>query len=648
MAEANIEKSSVDDVKSPIFASDSQDDAMSGADNELTTQSHQTAKMNSGSLANGASEADTPHDAVAAENTIPNTDTVDLIASETQNGSVNETELVTKNEVFEVPAPVQFKMPSMGPRKPSASVKAALSDTSDPGKSSNSDESIAKDSKPASDSSNKSDDTQKSIPEAKQLSTAEKSKQNALVVPYKEPDWGGICEKKYSFEIVKSAEDAPPDMELNPFTIGEAKNEKLYLDDPKKALKGFFEREGYDLPEYEFVDSSCGKHTCRVELPVDLLSSATGEPLYGEASMQGKKKDVVIACALDACRILDKHDLLRRSKHESRAKKKKNWKQEDYYDSDDDEFLDRTGDIERKRKMRMKMFGHKKEQAATYESLVPQLEEVEKEIAELELKLEKAKSETETLEAQGMDALDAYMTAIKAGNMDTKTRMSIKRSLVDLRREQQRLSAMVKVARPVHLPSLQKLPAQPEKLKSSSMPMFGKMKGHGKTAGRLVVPQEEGVGKVGEEEEMKVEEDSEEEEKEEEIAEEGKKGGEEEAKESEKVVVEDEKINTESEMDESPAKKEAESPVAESDLNSETVKSVSQKVKKKRKISAPKMVKDEDTANSEEPEKKARKKAEELLTSKEYCDDDPDYATWVPPQGQTGDGKTHLNDKYGY
>ncbi|ELU03252.1 hypothetical protein CAPTEDRAFT_38304, partial [Capitella teleta] len=39
-------------------------------------------------------------------------------------------------------------------------------------------------------------------------------------------------------------EDAPPDMELNPFTIGEAKNEKLYLDDPKKALKGFFEREG--------------------------------------------------------------------------------------------------------------------------------------------------------------------------------------------------------------------------------------------------------------------------------------------------------------------------------------------------------------------------------------------------------------------
>ena len=32
----------------------------------------------------------------------------------------------------------------------------------------------------------------------------------------------------------------------------------------------------------------------------------------------------------------------------------------------------------------------------------------------------------------------------------------------------------------------------------------------------------------------------------------------------------------------------------------------------------------------------------------EYDNTDLDYATWVPPQNQAGDGKTHLNAKYGY
>ena len=37
---------------------------------------------------------------------------------------------------------------------------------------------------------------------------------------------------------------AEPDMEENPFSLDTAENEELYIDDPKKALKGYFEREG--------------------------------------------------------------------------------------------------------------------------------------------------------------------------------------------------------------------------------------------------------------------------------------------------------------------------------------------------------------------------------------------------------------------
>lgn len=53
---------------------------------------------------------------------------------------------------------------------------------------------------------------------------------------------------------------------------------------------------------------------------------------------------------------------------ESRKRKAKNWEENDFYDSDEDTFLDRTGTIEKKREKRMK--AKVPEKAETYESLV--------------------------------------------------------------------------------------------------------------------------------------------------------------------------------------------------------------------------------------------------------------------------------------
>lgn len=55
---------------------------------------------------------------------------------------------------------------------------------------------------------------------------------------------------------------------------------------------------------------------------------------------------------------------------ESRKKKSRNWEEEDYYDSDEDNFLDRTGTVERKREQRMKLAGKCEEKVETYSSLV--------------------------------------------------------------------------------------------------------------------------------------------------------------------------------------------------------------------------------------------------------------------------------------
>lgn len=55
---------------------------------------------------------------------------------------------------------------------------------------------------------------------------------------------------------------------------------------------------------------------------------------------------------------------------ESRKKKTKNWEEDDYYDSDEDNFLDRTGTVERKREQRMKQAGKLEGKTETYNSLV--------------------------------------------------------------------------------------------------------------------------------------------------------------------------------------------------------------------------------------------------------------------------------------
>ncbi|MGH0150548.1 UNVERIFIED_CONTAM: hypothetical protein FKN15_018070 [Acipenser sinensis] len=247
------------------------------------------------------------------------------------------------------------------------------------------------------------------------------------------------------------AEDAlvEDENEENPFaTEFQEDQEAFYIKDPKKALQGFFDREGEEL-EYEYDAKDQGTWICRVRLPVD---DATGRQLVAEVTHTGRKKEAAVQCALEGCRILDARGLLRQEAV-SRKRRKKNWEEEDFYDSDDDTFLDRTGAVERKRKDRMKKAGKVEEKPDTFDSLVAKLAEVEKELAETEQKLHASRKSGSQQSSE--DPLDAFMSEVRSGSaLDSVTRKKLHLHACELKKEGQRLKRLVEITRPTQLPAL--------------------------------------------------------------------------------------------------------------------------------------------------------------------------------------------------
>ncbi|XP_011279590.3 kanadaptin [Felis catus] len=455
-------------------------------------------------------------------------------------------------------------------------------------------------------------------------------------------------------------EDAVEDeAEENPIVLEfQQEREAFYIKDPKKALQGFFDREGEEL-EYEFDEQGHSTWLCRVRLPVD---DSTGKQLVAEAIHSGKKKEAMIQCSLEACRILDTLGLLRQEAV-SRKRKAKNWEDEDFYDSDDDTFLDRTGLVEKKRLNRMKKAGKIDEKPETFESLVAKLNDAERELSEIS---EKLKASSKALsESPSQDSLDAFMSEMKSGSaLDGVSRKKLHLRTFELRKELQRLKGLIKIVKPAEIPELKKTESQTtdveNKAKKLTLPLFGAMKGGSKfklktgTVGKLPPKRPElppALMRMKDEPEVEEEEEEEEEDVEKEKEEDEKK----------KMEAESSRLQAEIEPEE--AVQEARPPTdltcSKETKNHENMSQLSQVQQNKddQEISETAASCEEPSASKNEYEKNRnelkKKKAPgpgklPATLSSRYPEDDPDYCVWVPPEGQSGDGRTHLNDKYGY
>lgn len=279
-----------------------------------------------------------------------------------------------------------------------------------------------------------------------------------------------------SWGMMEDAAEEFPDMEQNPFAET-ADNESMYIDDPRKALAKWFEREGCEL-EYQVEEKGYAQFLCKVELPVD---TPTGESPIVEALVKGKKKDAMAAAALDACRMLDRLGLLKPTNQSAREKKVKQWEEDDFYASDEDEFLDRTGSIEQKRRKRMKMAGKEQDVVETFESLstkhaatVAELATCEQELGQAVARRERAAARSETSD------LDSYVAELRHGaQVDKETVQKLKMKIIHLKQEKERLVKLINIARPASMPALKTADEEKARPKAAASIMIGKRGGRG-------------------------------------------------------------------------------------------------------------------------------------------------------------------------
>ncbi|XP_034945991.1 kanadaptin [Chelonus insularis] len=399
------------------------------------------------------------------------------------------------------------------------------------------------------------------------------------------------------------SEDADEESDLaeNPYAM--TNNEELFLDDPKKTLRGWFEREGYDL-QYQTEEKGVGQFLCWVELPID----ASSKTVKAEALVKGKKKEAVIQCALEACRILDRYGLLRQATHEGRKRKSRNWEEEDYYDSDEDNFLDRTGTVERKREQRMRNAGKLEEKAETYTSLIEKHSIVVKEINKIEITLKNHNDAQKSADSNSnADALDAFMSNLSSAVLNKSDLMKLKMKLLAFKKEEEKLRRLVNIAKPATLPALNP-PSSVTASKSTEENISSQKR------------------QRTDDSQSKDSKDSNETKntKEEQFLDKVHYG----------LISSAKEVDTVKKVEEENHNK------LKDDENIETNKNKAEDNKKKI---------EEDEINK--TKKKSMRKMKQKLEKEMQKNQDvyqENYSTWLPPENQSGDGRTSLNEKFGY
>uniref|UniRef100_A0A182VBG9 FHA domain-containing protein n=1 Tax=Anopheles merus TaxID=30066 RepID=A0A182VBG9_ANOME len=259
------------------------------------------------------------------------------------------------------------------------------------------------------------------------------------------------------------AEDADEETDLTENPYATSNNEELFLDDPKKTLRGYFEREGHEL-EYKVEELSSGTYCCKVELPID---DADGRPIVAEVTNKGKKKEVVVQCALEACRVLDRQGLLRQANHEPRRRFQK---QSD--SDDDDDFLDRTGAVEKRRQRKE---AAKNPQTHTYADLIHKEAQILERLETNESKIQNARLiKQETHLPENADDVDKFLDNLTKDKVIDKFEVRrLRMEQVQLNEELAQVKKLIQITKPVDIDKIGLVKHGTSGDKRPMLPLYG-------------------------------------------------------------------------------------------------------------------------------------------------------------------------------
>jgi hypothetical protein len=264
----------------------------------------------------------------------------------------------------------------------------------------------------------------------------------------------------------------------------------------------------------------------------------------------------------------------------------------------------------------MKRLGKLKDQAESYDSLVKRFDEVMKERQSIEAQLNKSKS-AKGDSGEG-DPLDQYMSVVSS-QLDPATVTRLKRQSLSLRKEEEMIKKLMKVAKPTEMPSL-----QPSGITSAS----GEERLGGTCPATTTTVESSGGGEgqnrgVGGDRDGSTDQSG---------------GGTDPAVSGTTGSVSPGQPTTGGGGDSSPMPPPSRSSrrrrrrSSSSSSGPEATTGGGEGAQKKSRVLGPAL------PQRDEPEQK--KAVSETA--------DPEFASWLPPENQTGDGRTYLNEKYGY